>query len=59
VDWEKSVDVAIDLVVLDPPSLMVVVDSDFQNQEVYQVDVSPQNKRAVASVTPNTKRKSE
>jgi hypothetical protein len=44
VDWENPLDVAVDLVVLDPPNLMVVVDSDLQNQEVFQVDVSPQNK---------------
>jgi hypothetical protein len=43
VDWENPLDVAVDLVVLDPPNLMVVVDSDLQNQEVYQVDVRPQN----------------
>ncbi len=55
VDWESPLDVAVDLVVLDPPNQMVVVDSD-QNQEVFQVNVSPQNK-ATASVKPNTKRK--
>ena len=57
VDWEKPLDVAVDLVVLDPPNLMVIVDSDFQNQEVYQVDTRPQNQRAVASVKPKPKRK--
>jgi hypothetical protein len=51
VNFEKPVDVAVDLVVLDPPSQMVVVDPDFQNQKVYQVE-------AVASVKPKPKRKS-
>jgi hypothetical protein len=55
VDWEKPVDIAVDLVVLDPPTWMVVVDSDFQNQETYQVDTRPQNKQAVASAKPSTK----
>jgi hypothetical protein len=51
VNFEKPVDVAVDLVVLDPPNQMVVVDRDFQNQKVYQVE-------AVASVKPKPKRKS-
>ncbi len=55
VDWEEPLDVAVDVVVLDPPTWMVVVDNDFQNQEVYQVDTRPQNKRAAASVKPSTK----
>jgi hypothetical protein len=57
VDWEKPLDVAVDLVVLDPPNLMVVVDSDLQNQQVFQVDVRPKNKQAKASVKPKSKRK--
>jgi hypothetical protein len=51
VNFEKPVDVAVDLVALDPPNQMVVVDRDFQNQKVYQVE-------AVASVKPKPKRKS-
>ena len=55
VDWESPLDVTVDLVIFDPPNQMVVVDSD-QNQEVFQVNVSPQNK-ATASVKPSTRRK--
>ncbi len=55
VDWEEPLDVAVDIVVLDPPTWMVVVDSDFQNQEVYQVNTGPQSKAPVASVKPSTK----
>ena len=43
VDWESDLPLAVDIVVLDPPELMVVVDSDLQNQEVFQVDVRPQH----------------
>jgi hypothetical protein len=57
VDWEKPLDVAVDLVVLDPPNLMVVVDSDLQNQQVFQVDVRPKNKQAKASIKPKSKRR--
>jgi len=42
VDWEEPLPVMVDIVVLDPPEFMVVVDSDFQNQEIFQVDTSPQ-----------------
>ena len=56
-DWEHPLNVAVDLVVLDPPNLMVVVDADLQNQEVFQVDVGPQHKRARASVKPKRKRR--
>ena len=55
VDWESPLDVTVDLVIFDPPNQMVVVDSD-QNQEVFAVNVSPQNK-ATASVKPSTRRK--
>jgi hypothetical protein len=57
VDWEHPLNVAVDLVVLDPPNLMVVVDGDLQNHEVFQVDVSPPHRRAKASVKPKRKRK--
>jgi hypothetical protein len=57
VDWEHPLNVAVDLVVLDTPSLMVVVDGDLQNHEVFQVDVSPPHRRAKASVKPKRKRK--
>lgn len=42
-EWKDPLDVAVDLVVLDPPTLMVLVDSDMQNQETFQVDTSPQD----------------
>jgi hypothetical protein len=41
VDWDEPLDIAVDIVVLDPPALMVVVDRDMQNQETFQVDVRP------------------
>jgi hypothetical protein len=41
VEWEQPIDVAVDIVVLDPPTLMVVVDPDLQDQEVFQVDTRP------------------
>jgi len=43
VEWKDPLDVAVDIVVLDPPALMVLVDRDMQNQETFQVDTSPQD----------------
>ena len=42
VEWADPLDVAVDIVVLDPPAFMVLVDSDMQNQETFQVDTRPQ-----------------
>lgn len=41
VDWENPINVMVDLVVFDPPVLEVVVDGN--SQQVFQVNVSPQN----------------
>jgi len=43
VEWKDPLDVAVDIVVLDPPALMVLVDADMQNQETFQLDTSPQD----------------
>jgi hypothetical protein len=43
VDWQEPLDVSVDIVVLDPPAFMVMVDSDMQNQQTFQVDTSPQD----------------
>jgi hypothetical protein len=43
VEWQEPLDVAVDIVVLDPPALMVVVAPDMQSQETFQVDASPQH----------------
>ena len=42
VEWQDPLDVAVDIVVLDPPALMVVVAPDMQSQETFEVDASPQ-----------------
>jgi hypothetical protein len=46
VEWKDPLDVAVDIVVLDPPMLMVLVDPDMQNQETFQVDTRPQDAAA-------------
>jgi hypothetical protein len=51
VDSVNPLDVMVDVVVLDPPKNMVVVDPGLQNQNVFQVDVRPQ---VVASVKSGT-----
>jgi hypothetical protein len=43
VEWQDPLDVAVDIVVLDPPALMVVMAPDMQSQETFQVDASPQH----------------
>jgi hypothetical protein len=42
-EWKDPLDVSVDIVVLDPPAVMVLVDADMQNQETFQVDASPQD----------------
>jgi hypothetical protein len=51
VDSVNPLDVMVDVVVLDHPKNMVVVDPGLQNQNVFQVDVRPQ---VVASVKSGT-----